>query len=55
MNNVRNTILTQYADSPKLRSLIESFNASLDMTEFTDEFLTAVWDISTAEYYRLDM
>ena len=55
MKNVRDTILTQYADSPKLRSLIESFNASMDMTEFTDEFLTAIWDISTAEDYGLDV
>lgn len=55
MKNVRDTILTQYAASPKIRSLIESFNTSMDIEEFTDEFLTAVWDISTAEDYGLDV
>lgn len=55
MNNVRDTILTQYAASPNLRSLIESFNTTMDMTEFTDEFLTAIWDISTADDYGLDV
>lgn len=55
MKNVRDTILTQYADSPNLRSLIESFNATMDMTEFTDEFLTAIWDVSTATGYGLDV
>ncbi|MDI9276156.1 DUF2612 domain-containing protein [Pantoea sp. EABMAA-21] len=55
MNNVRDTILTQYAASPNLRSLIESFNTTMDMTEFTDEFLTAIWDVSTATGYGLDV
>lgn len=55
MNNVRDTILTQYAASPKLRSLIESFNTAMDMEEFTDEFLTAIWDVSTADDYGLEV
>lgn len=55
MKNVRDTILTQYAASPNLRSLIESFNTTMDMTEFTEGFLTTIWDISTAEDYGLDV
>lgn len=55
MKNVKDTILTQYAASPNIRSLIETFNTSMDMTEFTDEFLTAIWDVSTATGYGLDV
>ncbi len=55
MRNVKDTILTQYADSQKLRSLIETFNAALDLNEFTEEFITSVWDISTADTYGLDV
>lgn len=55
MKNVKDTILTQYASSPNLRSLIETFNTSMDMTELTEEFLTAIWDISTAKGYGLDV
>ncbi|MEX5413422.1 DUF2612 domain-containing protein [Atlantibacter hermannii] len=55
MKNVKDTILTQYADSPKLRSLIETFNDALDLNEFSEEFLTSMWDISTADTYGLDV
>lgn len=55
MKNVRDTILTQYAASPNLRSLIETFNDSMDLSGFTDEFLTTIWDISTASGYGLDV
>jgi len=55
MRNVKDTILTQYADSPKLRSLIETFNDALDLDDFTEEFITSVWDISTADTYGLDV
>jgi len=55
MRNVRDAILTQYAASPNIRNLIESFNTTMDMTEFTDEFLAAIWDVSTATGYGLDV
>lgn len=55
MKNVKDTILTQYADSPKLRSLIETFNDALDINEFSEEFITSVWDITTADTYGLDV
>lgn len=55
MKNVKDTILTQYAASPNIRSLIETFNTSMDMSEFTDEFLKAIWDVSTATGYGLDV
>lgn len=55
MKNVRDTILTQYADSPNLRSLIESFDTTMDMQDFTEEFLKSIWDVSTATGYGLDV
>nr|WP_205954270.1 DUF2612 domain-containing protein [Pantoea stewartii] len=55
MKNVRDTILTQYAASPNLRSLIETFNDTMDLSDFTDEFLTTIWDVSTATGYGLDV
>lgn len=55
MKNVKDTILTQYAASPNIRSLIETFNTSMDMSDFTEEFLTAIWDVSTATGYGLDV
>lgn len=55
MKNVTDTIITQYAASPNIRSLIESFNSTMDMSEFTDEFLSSIWDVSTATGYGLDV
>jgi len=55
MKNATDTILTQYASSPKLRSLIETFNAAIDVEDFTEDFLTAIWDVSTATGYGLDV
>lgn len=55
MKSVKDTILTQYAASTNLRSLIETFNSAMDMSEFTEEFLTAIWDVSTATGYGLDV
>lgn len=55
MKNVTDTILTQYAGSPKLRALIETFNETMDFSDFTEEFLTTLWDVSTAQGYGLDV
>lgn len=55
MKNVEETVLTQYANSPNLLSLIHSFNDALDLTDFTDEFLRQIWDVATATGYGLDI
>jgi hypothetical protein len=55
MNNVTDTILSQYASSTKLRGIIGSLNAGLDISDFTDDFLTTIWDVSTADDYGLDV
>ncbi|MGP2449012.1 DUF2612 domain-containing protein [Pantoea stewartii subsp. indologenes] len=55
MINVADTILTQYADSPKLKSLIYSFNQAVGIEDFIDSFYDMVWNIQTAGTYGLDV
>jgi hypothetical protein len=55
MINVADTILTQYADSPKLKSLIYSFNQAVGIDDFIDDFYDMVWNIQTAGTYGLDV
>lgn len=49
------TILTQYSASQKLLSIIDTFNQAVSIDEFTDEFITRVWDLTTNETYGLDV
>ncbi|MET3815325.1 DUF2612 domain-containing protein [Pantoea sp. UYEF8] len=55
MINVADTILTQYADSPKLKSLIYSFNEAVGIESFIDDFYDMIWNIQTAGTYGLDV
>lgn len=55
MINVADTILTQYADSPKLKSMIYSFNAAVGIDGFIDDFYDMIWNIETCGTYGLDV
>lgn len=55
MINASDTILTQYADSPKLKSIIYSFNQAVGIVDFIDDFYEMVWNIETAGTYGLDV
>ncbi len=55
MINAADTILTQYADSPKLKSLIYSFNKAVGIEGFLDNFYDIIWNIKTADTYGLDV
>ncbi|WP_350307641.1 DUF2612 domain-containing protein [Photorhabdus viridis] len=55
MENVGATILAQYAASPKLNSLIRSFNAAVSSAEFINTFYDLIWNIDTANTYGLDV
>ncbi|MBS9427621.1 DUF2612 domain-containing protein [Photorhabdus akhurstii] len=55
MENVGATILAQYAASPKLNSLIRSFNAAVSSFEFINTFYDLIWNIDTANTYGLDV
>lgn len=49
------TVLSQYANSPILTSLILSFNAALDQTEDFDNLFDDIWFVDSAQGYGLDV
>jgi len=49
------TVMRQYANSPTLLALLSDFDQWIDPTQFTDQFLSYVWDISTAQGFGLDI
>ena len=49
------TVLTQYSASPKILSIIDTFNQAVSLDDFTDEFITKVWDLTTNETFGLDV
>ena len=55
MENVGQTIISQYANSATLVQLINNLNAYLDPGPLFDEFYAKVWDIDTAEGHGLDI
>ncbi len=55
MNDVMPTIISQYANSPTMLALIESFNAAIDPSNDINNFYRLVWDIATAQGFGLDI
>ncbi|WP_447875912.1 DUF2612 domain-containing protein [Serratia fonticola] len=55
MKNYADTIISQYADSPKLRGIIDTFNQAVEPDNFIDDFYDMVWNIETAGTYGLDV
>lgn len=55
MQRWRETILSQYGNSPSLLSIIESFDAAQDPAGLIDEFYENVWNIETATGNGLDI
>lgn len=53
--SARQTVLSQYANSPVLLSLIDSLNEAIDPQADVDAFYATVWDISTAVGFGLDI
>ncbi|WAH52629.1 DUF2612 domain-containing protein [Pseudescherichia vulneris] len=49
------TILTQYASSHRLLSIIETFEQSVSIDDFTDSFIDDVWDLANNKSYGLDV
>lgn len=49
MENWRDTVVSQFANSPIILRLIEDFDAWLDPAALFDEFYTKIWDLETAE------
>lgn len=55
MNNLQNTILAQYANSPVLMAMLNNMNASIDPSANLNNFYNMVWNINTAHGYGLDL
>lgn len=55
MKNLEQTIVSQYANSPVLLSLIESMNEWVDPGADIDQFYSMVWDVGTAVGFGLNI
>lgn len=53
--NWRATVISQYANSPVLLAMIESFNEAVDQTQNLNNFYDLIWNIDTAQGYGLDV
>ena len=54
MQNVEQTIISQYAQSPVINQLIANTNQYFDPTANIDAFYNLVWNVETAVGYGLD-
>jgi Protein of unknown function (DUF2612) len=55
MNNWTQTLLSRFAGSPILVSLISSFNAAIDPSANIAAFLQYIWNVKTAVGYGLNV
>lgn len=53
--NWRDTILSQYANSPAITAIIESFNDAADQSANLRSFFDNIWNLDTAQGYGLDV
>lgn len=53
--NVEDTIISQYANSPTLRQMIQNLSVYLDQGANIDAFYDLVWNVATAQGYGLDV
>jgi hypothetical protein len=55
VQDFQQTVISQYANSPRILALISSFNAAVDPSANIDAFYNNVWNIETAQGYGLDV
>lgn len=55
MQNIKDTIMTQYANSPTILALIEGLNEVIDPQYFIEDFYKYVYSLSTAKGFGLDI
>ncbi|MCS6515083.1 DUF2612 domain-containing protein [Burkholderia thailandensis] len=55
MDNVLQTVLAQYANSPTLIQLVQNMNGYIDPSADIDAFYDNVWNIQTAVGRGLDI
>jgi hypothetical protein len=55
MLNIKDTIISQYANSPRMMTIIERMNEWLDPRSDIDAFYNMVWNVDTAKGFGLDV
>lgn len=55
MQNVIDTIASQYANSPTITTLIDAMNQYIDPAADIEQFLNFVWNVDTAQGFGLDI
>ena len=55
MQNWTQTLLSQYADSPTIDGMLDSFNGAIDPTVDIANFYSNIWDVYTAVGTGLDV
>lgn len=55
MDNYKATLLSQYANSPAITTLVERFNEWIDPAADIDNFFNIVWNVETAQEFGLDI
>lgn len=55
MENVEQTIISQFSNSPILVRLIQNMNEAVDPSTNFDDFYNFVWDITSAQGFGLDI
>ncbi len=55
MQNVGQTVLSQYACSPSLNALLEGWNQCFDPAQSIENWFDNLWNIETAQGYGLDV
>lgn len=55
MENIKDTIMSQYAHSPTILALIDGINEVIDPQYFIDDFYEKVYRLSSAEGFGLDI
>lgn len=55
MQGFKKTILSQYANSPRIGSILEGWNQAIDPSSLVDLWYDNIWDLETAQGYGLDV
>lgn len=55
MQNIKETIMSQYANSPRILAIIDGINEAIDPQYFVDDFYNYVYRLSSAQGFGLDI
>ena len=54
-NETHKTIIWQYENSPIINQIVNDFQAALDKNVLTNNFISLIWDVRTANSYGVDI